>query len=518
MRIAGRCSKHNATMKIITKWMLVIHQYLGFGLSLLFVIWFLSGFVMMYSGFPTMTLNDRLQNLPVLTWQNGKISPAQAASQLSNGDTIKTMRMGEVLHQPVYRIVTTQNKYVTISAETGELLPYQSLAAASLIAEDYISQKLDKPVIDTLNKVDQWMAGHKGQGYLPRVYRFKLNDPEATYLYISGYTGEVVQKVTARQRLLAWLGPIPHWIYFTILLQNRPVWTQVVIWLSFAGSVMCLAGIFMGLVRYKKKKDQPLSFSPYKKKWFRWHHYTGFIFGLFVFTWILSGFFSMRPFNWSTMVSSGETRTWNGGDFRPSSFTRSPAEAIKILTKTLKLKEVHLIQVLGVPHYLGYQDELHTAMLRADDTLAKPTHLLATGPLIKGIQQMIPNANTLQTRVLNQYDEYYYSKHFEKRLPVLKLEVNDAVDTWYYVDLHTGQIVLKLHDKSRMQRWLYHGLHSLDFSFLLYKRPLWDIVVLVLMAGGLLTSGTGLVLTYKWLVRKIAKSQNAKPKKRKVLS
>ena len=37
---------------------------------------------------------------------------------------------------------------------------------------------------------------------------------------------------------------------------------------------------------------------------------------------------------------------------------------------------------------------------------------------------------------------------------------------------------------TRLRRWLYQGLHSLDFPFLYYKRPLWDIVVIVLSIGG----------------------------------
>ena len=37
---------------------------------------------------------------------------------------------------------------------------------------------------------------------------------------------------------------------------------------------------------------------------------------------------------------------------------------------------------------------------------------------------------------------------------------------------------------SLLECWLYHGLHSLDFPLLYKYRPLWDIVVLFLMAGG----------------------------------
>ena len=45
-----------------------------------------------------------------------------------------------------------------------------------------------------------------------------------------------------------------------------------------------------------------------------------------------------------------------------------------------------------------------------------------------------------------------------------------------------------------MERWLYNGLHSLDFAFWYNRRPLWDIGVLTLMLGGLASSTIGLYL------------------------
>jgi hypothetical protein len=43
----------------------------------------------------------------------------------------------------------------------------------------------------------------------------------------------------------------------------------------------------------------------------------------------------------------------------------------------------------------------------------------------------------------------------------------------------------------RVERWAYHGLHSLDFPFLYNSRPTWDIVMLALSFGGLISSGLG---------------------------
>jgi hypothetical protein len=53
----------------------------------------------------------------------------------------------------------------------------------------------------------------------------------------------------------------------------------------------------------------------------------------------------------------------------------------------------------------------------------------------------------------------------------------------------------------RWNRWLYHGLHSLDFPFLYNRRPLWDIVLIVLSAGGLVLSATTLVPSWRRLAR-----------------
>ena len=38
---------------------------------------------------------------------------------------------------------------------------------------------------------------------------------------------------------------------------------------------------------------------------------------------------------------------------------------------------------------------------------------------------------------------------------------------------------------SRVNRWLYNGLHSLDFPILYRSRPAWDLVLIGLSIGGI---------------------------------
>jgi hypothetical protein len=59
-----------------------------------------------------------------------------------------------------------------------------------------------------------------------------------------------------------------------------------------------------------------------------------------------------------------------------------------------------------------------------------------------------------------------------------------------------GTIARKEQRLTRVNRWLYHGLHSLDFPFLYYRRPLWDIVVILLSLGGLVLSVTTVAPAY----------------------
>jgi hypothetical protein len=488
-------------MKHLIKFFLLVHRYLGLALSLLFVIWFLSGFAMMYVKYPTMRQNERLQNLHVAQFQNAKFNLKQAMEQAGVIDTVRIARLGMMLDRPVYRFTTTKGEYKAIFADTGELFAGTDSTLAIALATAFETQKSKPTKIEKLTEIDQWMAAARSMGYSVPVYRLTMDDAEGTYLYVSIQTGEVVQRVNARQRFLAWLGPIPHWIYPTILLRNRPIWNDIIIWTSTLGSVMCMAGIVIGFVRYKRRDSKSLVFSPYKKRWFRWHHYTGFVFGIFVFTWVFSGLLSMTPWDWApfTRLNPEESDKWTGGIMKPELFTGSIPDAAVKLSTELKIKEVHYTQIFGKPYWLAYQDEFNTRLLAADDSLAKPMTGFQQDLLLAGIKNLNTKNEVVETILLTEYDDYYYSKNNEKRLPVLRVKLDTPDETWYYADLKTGQIVLKHERLSRLERWLYHGLHSFDFSFLLYRRPLWDVTVIFFMMGGLLVSATGVVLSWKWL-------------------
>jgi hypothetical protein len=76
---------------------------------------------------------------------------------------------------------------------------------------------------------------------------WKYSWPDGEQVYVSERSGEVVQYTTTRSRIGAYLGPIPHWLYFTPLRKHQPQWSAVVIWLSGLGTVAAILGIIVGV-------------------------------------------------------------------------------------------------------------------------------------------------------------------------------------------------------------------------------------------------------------------------------
>jgi hypothetical protein len=102
---------------------------------------------------------------------------------------------------------------------------------------------------------------------------------------------------------------------------------------------------------------------------------------------------------------------------------------------------------------------------------------------------------------LQDYDGYYYDPRGSLALPVLRVRYADRHGTWLYLDPESGGIVERSVRIGRLRRWLYQGLHSLDFPFLYFRRPLWDIVAIVLSIGGIVLSVTTMLPALRRLRR-----------------
>src|SRR3954469_7541044 len=95
-----------------------VHRWLGVVLCLLFLLWFPSGFVMMYWDYPGITPADRLAHLVALDPATIKISVEDAAAK-AEVQTVGNVRLTTFAGRPIYRFGGRGDSAV-VYADTGE--------------------------------------------------------------------------------------------------------------------------------------------------------------------------------------------------------------------------------------------------------------------------------------------------------------------------------------------------------------------------------------------------------------
>ncbi len=420
----------------------------------------------------------------------------------NNKDTIHNLSLNFQLQRPIFHLTTSSGKIISKYADNGEMVHISDSTALS-IAQENLKINSDA-TLTKLTELDQWIPRTRFLKHMP-IYKVSFNNSDKTYTYISSITGEVLATNTASERFWSWLGAIPHWIYFKDIRIHNTLWFQLIVWLSSLGFLMVVTGMVTGIVRYKKKPNA--KFKRFKNKWYNYHYYFGLFFGTFVCTWIFSGWMSMTPFSWtpSTSLTKTELYKWQKGDFLLSDISPKIWNNFLVQINHQKIQEANFTffdnDVFSITH-LNTSSQLHN--------LNQLGEIPNTEKYSISIQSLNTNNKVNNTSVLNEYDNYYYSRHNTKELPIVRVNTTDKIS--YYINPKTTKVVYKCATKNRIQRWIYHGLHSLDFSFLAWNRPLWDIVLFFLLIGGTIVSFTGTVLGYRFLKRKWRKKKHKKKK------
>ena len=383
---------------------------------------------------------------------------------------------------------------------------------------------------ERLTDSDQWTLQSVIRNTMP-MHRIALGDAAGTEYYVSERTGEPVLRTTAsgrfwgyseRRAALAVLhaaAPAQRVLGATSSIWCRSSAPSCARWGSRSGSgaIRCPAGSACG--------GTP-SHTPYAG-WIKWHHYTGLVFGFFACTWAFSGALSLGPF--AFLKTSPPSRAFReaatGGpiDLAPLTVDRIRAAAATV-RPIVRPKELDFFQFQGEPYFVAYaaavgvgvgaveklrhlggdhaqhrspaRDRVGAASRSAERS--RRSRRIACGmwrrrrcqacrsPTRPGSTRTTPTTTATTAR---------------KPLPVLRIRYDDRPKTWLYLDPQRGIIASRLERASRWNRWLYHGFHSLDFPFLYYKRPLWDIVVIVLSLGGIAISVTSALPAWRRLVR-----------------
>jgi hypothetical protein len=455
-------------MKII----LWLHRYLGVAIGLLMVLWCLSGFVMMYQGWPLVTPQERIQGLPPLGPDERRdLSAIPLAEDAALGSFTVEM-LGERL--------ALRSTLGAFDLETGAPIQGVDESTARDTAIDFAAAHGMAGVIDRAELIafDQWSIQERRQGPL---WRFHLDGPARAILYVSSTTGQVAQAATGRERLLSWFGAIPHWLYPTVLRQHGGTWTQVVIWTSALGVFLTLTGLYVGIARFRRRPNG--RWSPYRKVWL-WHHYTGLVFGLLALTWVFSGLLTMGPFGPLQSRPFPEARQI-AGEMRWAD-ARAVIQAALARPDSGQIVQIESAPLAGRAFALAHYQDGQTIRLDASGAEA----LVGDAELRAALEAAGGPLMGASFELLRREDAYHYSLHDDVELPVWRVRTAEENSRLVYLSAMSGRVLRTYDNAGRATRWLMSGLHSFDFPGL-RARPVWDIVVLPLLAGVTLLCAIG---------------------------
>ncbi len=491
----------------LKKALIFIHRWMGVSLCLLFLSWFASGIVLMYSDYPAVSEADRLNRAPVLDATGIRLSPQEAFARMQTDLQPDHVKLGMFDGRPAYRFRFGDSESIA-SAVDGQTLAEFPPEMTLRIASSWTGQPPVDAKVEENTEEDQWTVAEKFEDLRPMR---KYSWPNGEQVYVSTVTGDVEQYTTRASRIGAYFGAIPHWLYFTPLRKRASVWARIVIWASGLGTVAALFGIIIGVSAYSpskqyRKEGAPSSLPYTGQK--RWHSILGLIFGLLACSWAFSGMLSMDPFprlQGETWDSTGArlVEALRGGSLHLADFTERPQDALARLGSDFHVKELELDSFAGEPVYMATRERNQSRIVPVRGQVAAE---FDRNKIIDLIGKAAQPYTIAEVRLVTQYEAYYLDRHHRNPLPVIFVRLSDDENSAYYIDPKTARIVQSYNSHARWNRWLYHGLHSMDFPWLYNHRPLWDIIVLILLTGGISLCVTSLILAWRVVRRTLGQT------------
>ena len=473
--------------------LIFFHRWLGIVMCLIFFLWFASGIVMIYVQYPQFTESEHLDNSVPLEFSRINLSPSEALGLASVTDIPRNLRLVNVIGRPAYQFISQSRGYTTVFADDGTILRGLSEAQAMLTVEkskfyDGHSVLQYAGLID----MDQWTIS-VSRADRP-LHQVSLGDANGTVLYISNQRGRIVQDTNRKERFWNWFGSTIHWIYPLQIRQHVGLWSKIVIYLSVAGLLSVLSGAIIGILKLRIIKPLSGKFrSPYVGV-LKWHHLIGLFSMVIIFTFTFSGLMSMEPWGiFTTSTSSAQqVARYTGSSDVSWELLPDPRE----LQDRDGVKEIQWQSILGEPYMVAVRSLADSKVGFGDESELKSLAARITD----AIPMLLPDSDLSELEIISTYDNYYYSRHNSFRpLPIYRAKFNDDEGTWYHIDSHTGEILNRVSKVNRVQRWIYSGLHNLDFSWLLSRPSLWYSVLIALSMLGLFFSTTGIIIAWRRL-------------------
>ncbi|KGN75661.1 hypothetical protein HQ47_01630 [Porphyromonas macacae] len=486
--------------------MQVLHRVIGVITGILLTIWFISGLVLIYKPFPAATEKEQIAHSAML--DPSDLQPMDSVWQISTGLSGKV--------QAAWMVNEFGRNTWHIKSEDREIKRISSgdISTEAVTAEDcdfVARQWCDAPVvrIDTLQRRDQWTMYTRYLNNLPMLlYRF--GDKSKTWVYVDSKTAQVVQQSTRAERLWSWFGSIPHKFYFRPLREHTQTWISVLSICAALAALDILLGFVLGvrLLVIRRRRTGRWG-SPYRRKSYYWHHVLGLIFGIFLFTWAFSGAVALQKIpDWvvggknSMRISADKIygRSFHLADYK--------LDYRDLFIHYNNIKRIDWLHVAETPFYkITTADSTYFVDASA---VEKPKPLnISKQQWTKVVKRIHGTDVPISVKLLEDYDRYYLSAFGALPLPVYRFEVEDGNGSLYYFNPANGDYRY-LDQKRKVKRWIFSELHFLQYKLLIKYPAVWTIVIWFLVLGCIVTSLTGVWLSFVYLKRSVKKYRKKK--------
>ena len=232
----------------LKKFAIFCHRWTGSAFCVLFCWWFVSGIFMMYVDYPEVNDSDRLAHAQPhrshrafnsRRRRRGQASrPKASPMKCACGCSMDAPRIGSGWEKPAPCVYAdngqTQTKFPSGSESPHRGRMDRTARRPRRSRGDDIRRSVDRrrPLLQLRTAHKIFVARWRSRSTSRARPAKWCNTPRAA------------------SRFLAYLGPIPHWLYFTPLRKNPRLWSRIVIWLSGIATAVALLGLFAGLSLY----------------------------------------------------------------------------------------------------------------------------------------------------------------------------------------------------------------------------------------------------------------------------
>lgn len=473
-----------------------IHKWLGVIMFPVFLIWCLSGFVMLFHSFPyydseqlfykQTNLNSFTHNIETI--QDTTLSPSSLSLQVLNNQAIYLYKGKNY----------TASNFSLIEKYTKENLDQQ--------VEELYQDTILK--VEVMEDLDIWIPWKHLTTAFP-IYKYYIDDDSKTQVYFSQKTGRIVQETTQKSRFFAYIGAIPHLFYYKWLKLKPDLYRQLIIILAIIGMIVCLSGIIMGFYMSLKSWRRSYKISNYRKWSYRWHHILGLFFGLLLFTFLFSGMlYTIQIPQWiiSQKRELNFHQIWNGKELKTKDYVL-PISKILSDPRFTKIKKIEWKQIDEKPYYFLYKMFQEPIIIDAETNDSGRVKIFTPQEIESIFAKRFRDTIAYTTSFISETDGYY---NINKPLSVLRFELNDADNTWIYIDSNNPGFLPSLNKSQRIRRWLYHGLHTFDIPYLFKHQILRKSILIVVLLFLSIISITGSILGIKYIKRKKKRRKKAK--------